>query len=733
MTMPGAPILYYGDEIGMGDNIYLGDRNGVRTPMQWSPDRNGGFSRADPQRLYLPPVMDPIYGYEAVNVEAQLRNPSSLLHWTRRLVATRRGYQAFGRGTIAFLEPGNRKILAYVREHGDEAILCVANLSRVPQAVELDLARFEGRVPVELLGQEPFPPVGKLPYLFTLAGHGYMAFRLARDAKPPGWHEERLVTRRIPVLVLAANWQQVLDRAGAAPQPGEFFVHASHERLRDEVLLPYLRQRRWFAARSEPVADTRVTLLAPWRIEGATWSLVFLEVDLAAGGCQRYFIPMGIDWESRSHDPMEKYGNNAIVRVRHRDRVGVFYAAFADSAFTRSVARAMGANLDVPVGPGRLRFSSTAAYGPLAGAIAEEVRVPAVEQSNTAVFFGNRLFLKGYRRMRDGVNPELELGRFLTEVSPFPNIAPVLGAMEYVREGEEPVTLAILQKFIENQGDLWQLTCQHLGNMLAPAHPAATGAESPGEAAAFEFHLRRMALLGRRICELHRALCVTTGDPAFDPEPITQADVQAWKATVGKEMDESFAALDAALPGLDAAVREQAAALVQRREALRARVSGVKAPGPQVMKTRFHGDLHLGQVLVAQDDFVIVDFEGEPARSMAERRAKSSVLRDVAGMLRSFSYAAHAARMRRTPGATPTEASLAAVAAWERDAAVHFRDGYRRASPGLASVPQDAAAFQSLLELFLVEKALYELRYELAQRPDWVSIPLRGLLELAGP
>ena len=181
MTMPGAPILYYGDEIGMGDNIYLGDRNGVRTPMQWSPDRNAGFSRADPQRLYLPPIMDSVYGYEAVNVEAQLRNPSSLLQWTRRLIATRRRYQAFGRGSLAFLEPGNRKVLAFLREHEGEAMLCVANLSRFPQAVELDLARFEKRVPVELFGQESFPPIGKLPYFVTLPGHGYAVMNITRN------------------------------------------------------------------------------------------------------------------------------------------------------------------------------------------------------------------------------------------------------------------------------------------------------------------------------------------------------------------------------------------------------------------------------------------------------------------------------------------------------------------------------------------------------------------------
>jgi maltose alpha-D-glucosyltransferase / alpha-amylase len=240
-----------------------------------------------------------------------------------------------------------------------------------------------------------------------------------------------------------------------------------------------------------------------------------------------------------------------------------------------------------------------------------------------------------------------------------------------------------------------------------------------------------MALLGRRLAELHRALCVKTGDPAFDPELITQKDVSAWTKAIEREMEASFEALAAARESLDATARGEARALEARRERLRARVRATRAPRAAVMKTRFHGDLHLGQVLVAQDDFIIVDFEGEPGRPMSERRAKSSVLRDVAGMLRSFGYAAHAAQLRREPGAGPSQAALEAVAGWERDAAKHFREGYMRAGAGVASIPADPAEFQSLLDLFLVEKALYELRYELAQRPDWVLIPLRGLLELA--
>ena len=727
MTMPGAPILYYGDEIGMGDNIYLGDRNGVRTPMQWSPDRNAGFSRADPQKLYLPPIMDPVYGFQSVNVEAQLRSSSSLLHWTRRVVATRNRYKAFGRGTISFLEPGNRKVLAYVREWEDEAILCVANLSRVSQAVELDLSRFDERVPVELLGQEAFPPIGNLPYLLTLPGHGYFAFRLAKDARPPAWHEDRLTPRRLPVLVLANGWQNVLEGRVPNPRPDQVFINATHEKLRDEVLRQYVATRRWYAAKGEKVDDLRMSHVAEWKSATGSWYAAFLDVKLANGGEQRYFVPMGVEWETRTNDPSETLAAAAITRVRYRDRVGIFYGAYANPEFGRALAIAMGRNEEVPLGGGRLKFTSTSLYPEFEPAVHEDVKVPGLEQSNTGVFFGNRLFLKGYRRMRVGVNPELELGRFLTEKSPFPNIAPLVGYAEYFEDGgDEPITLAVLQKFVENQGDLWTLTLEHLGRTLqTPPVVTQPNTENAPEAAAADFHLSRMATLGRRIGELHRALAMHTGDAAFDPEPVTQADVDAWKTRVAAELDETFRQIEA-LQGEK--LREQVAPLLAAREKLRARISDIAVPLGQLTKTRYHGDLHMGQVLVAQDDFIIVDFEGEPGRSLEERRAKTCVMRDVAGMVRSFGYA-HAAAARRE--APPTEGRGTLLGDWERDAVQCFLQGYREATQGVSSVPGDAAAFRALLDFFVLEKALYELRYEVANRPDWVDIPLRGLMEVA--
>jgi maltose alpha-D-glucosyltransferase/alpha-amylase len=185
-SLPGSPVLYYGDEIAMGDNIFLGDRDGVRTPMQWTPDRNGGFSRADFAQLYAPPLMDPVYGYQAVNVEAQLRTPTSLLRWLRRFIALRKEHPVFGMGTYEPLKTTNHRVFAHVRRFEDDIALCVHNIARSAQAVELDLTRFVGRYPEEMFGRTRFPAVGELPYLLTLAPRGFFWFLLKQEDETRG-------------------------------------------------------------------------------------------------------------------------------------------------------------------------------------------------------------------------------------------------------------------------------------------------------------------------------------------------------------------------------------------------------------------------------------------------------------------------------------------------------------------------------------------------------------------
>ena len=725
LSMPGSPIIYYGDEIGMGDNIFLGDRNGVRTPMQWSPDRNAGFSRADPQRLYLPPIMDAIYGYEAVNVEAQLREPGSLLNWMRRMLAVRKTSRAFGRGRLTFLRPGNRKVLAYLRELGDEAILCVANLGRSAQPVELDLARFKGRVPLELLGRTPFPPIGELPYMLTLPAHGFYWFKLSTDAPVPSWHEERLAREDLAVLILFDGWLSFF-RDRVVP-----WRIAMAEKVRNqfeaEVLPSYVQTQRWFAAKGEAVKAARLLDHVLWETPTGKWMVATFNTEGSAEpAC--YFIPLSLAWEDTEEDRMRALAPVTIAKVRQQANVGVLADAFGDEAFCRAVAQAIGRGGDIPTAKGVLRFTPSRRYAALAGSelAALPVGMPHGQSTNTIVTLGERLFLKGYRRLRPGITPEVEIGRFLTDVVQFANCVPLAGVMEHVDADGVVTTLAVLQAYVRNQGDGWVFTLEYLARFFDTQRALP---ETPSDV--HGAYLALVQTLGLRTAELHRAFTHRTGDPAFDPEPASAQDFAQWKQRVREDAAVALDLLAQRLPQLPAAVGGDARSLLERRDQVLARIESLPLPTGAVGKARHHGDYHLGQVLVSKNDFLITDFEGEPERTLAERRRKHSPLRDAAGMLRSFSYAAGAALARAIT--TPEdEARLAPLAAdWEAQTRAAFMSAYDQTARG-AGLYVSEEDMRALVALFELEKALYELRYELNNRPDWVRWPLAGITRLVG-
>lgn len=736
MTMPGSPILYYGDEIGMGDNIYLGDRNGVRTPMQWSPDRNAGFSKADPQRLYLPTIMDPVYGFEAVNVEAQSRSSSSLLHWTRRLIMARKQYQAFGRGTLEFLEPGNRKILAYLRRYEDETILCVANLSHTPQPVELDLAASRGCLPVELLARTVFPPIGELPYLLTLHPYGFYTFRLTTEADVPNWHQEYLPPPELPMLVLLEGWQTFGELPAHVSEVRRLMAARTREQLQRDVLAPYIISKRWYGGKGKPIEKARLSSEGGWVTPSGNWLFTLVDVIPQGEPLQTYLLPLGISWERQEEEARTRSLQPwALARVRQQAHTGILYSALGDDQFCGSLVRAIGADAEVEFGDGRLRFFRTAAFDALATGWEEEaIRRPALEQSNTSVFFGDRLFLKMYRRLHVGVNPELEMGLFLTETSPFEHVVPIAGGIEYVRGDGSTMTLGLLQGYVENQGDGWHATIDYLERFLTGAQvqgatvPAEPAQEEPEPHAAYIF---LADILGRRVGELHRALAVNSGDPRFDPEPVTADELSQWIQRIVSEAKETLALLQERREQLPESVQALAERLLSLRDDLLAQIESAQMEAPDFAKTRLHGDLHLGQVLLVENDFILVDFEGEPARPMAERSCKGPVLRDVAGILRSYNYAAKAA-LKVVAAERPAllDACAPLLDEWESIASRSFLNGYREAIGDAPSYPADAEAAQRLLDLFLIEKALYEIRYELSNRPSWLIVPLSGLLQL---
>ncbi len=716
MSMPGTPVLYYGDEIGMGDNIFLGDRNGVRTPMHWSPDRNGGFSRADPARLYSPAIMDPVYGFQSVNVEAQQRNPSSLLNWTRRLIAMRKAYHAFGRGSLSFLYPGNRKVLAYLRQHGAETMLCVANLSRATQPVELDLAAFKGRVPVEVLGGTALPPIGELPYFVTLAPYGFFWFLLREEAEAPAWLESLRGSRReVVTLVLARGVNSLLEN-----EPKRNFELA--------VLPEFVAQQRWFAGKGKRMEAMRLIDLAEIEVAGCIWALTFLDVALGGDGSQRYFLPLRLAFGPEAEDPVYALQPQVLARARKGSRIGVLIDATYDEQFVGALVAAMAGDQRVPTARGEeIRFigSERLRAQPMVDAPAQRL---GREQSNTSLSLGDTMVLKVLRRIAPGIHPELEVNRFLTEVG-FRNTPAFLGAIE-LAQSDGAWALAALQARVQNQGDGWTWTMDHLRRVLDEAQmmaaPQEAGADPHGIYGAL------IATLGLRVAEMHHAFATPVEDPAFAPEPVSSADLQRWAEDARVQGRAARAALEACRDSISPELKGEADGLLADWAAVERQIGAFVPAGASFLKTRLHGDIHLGQVLLCKDDFAIIDFEGEPARPIEERRAKHCILKDVAGMLRSFDYAAAASvadRLELQPQGR--EAVIGAAEAWQQLARNRFLDGYHGAIEGLASHPAAEDA-DRLLQLFLMEKVLYEIAYEGANRPGWINIPLSGFLRLIG-
>jgi maltose alpha-D-glucosyltransferase/alpha-amylase len=719
LSMPGTPVIYYGDEIGMGDNIHLGDRDGVRTPMQWSVDRNGGFSRADTASLVLPPIMDPLYGFQAVNVEAQSRDAHSLLNWMRRMLAVRKQQKAFGRGSLKLLYPRNRRILAYLREYthpgGEtETILCVANVSRSAQAVELDLPSFAGRVPVEMIGGSAFPPIGQLPYLLTLPPYGFHWFLLAAEARLPSWHTP--APEPLPdlhTLVLRKDVSEILE------QP----VRGLLER---EVLPNYLPKRRWFGAKNEKLLGTRIAEAVV--LPDTSRPILLAEIELRTDkGLQRYLLPLGFVPETDIVTALPQ--QLALARVRRGRHVGYLTDAFALDALARGILDHLRKATVLPTSSGKLCFLPTSRMKELEMAADAEIRRVAAEQSNSSLIVGDKAILKLIRHIAGGQHPEAEMGRTLTERG-YRNIAPMLGEVTRIEADGKPQVLAVVQGFMHNQGDAWAWTLNVLERVTRDLAQA-----SSDELEAADQPLRELmdfaGVLGRRLGEMHRTLAEPSDDPAFAPEAAGEADVAEWGQRVGARIDEACDALERVGERADPVERELVASLLARREALRGLAVSLAARGAGSLRIRIHGDFHLGQVLVAQGDAYLIDFEGEPLLALAERRRKTSPYRDVAGLLRSLDYAAAVALSQAAPPAADAMALREALEARYRQASAQaFLDAYRDATAELHA-RQDPRREAALIELFTLEKAAYEIAYEAANRPAWLGVPLRGLVAIA--
>ncbi len=704
LSMPGTPVIYYGDEIGMGDNIHLGDRDGVRTPMQWSPDRNGGFSRADAEQLVLPAIANPLYGYASLNVETQTRDGHSLLNWMRRMLALRSQHQVFGRGTLEFLYPGNRKVFAYLRRDENQTILCVANLARSPQAVELDLSAFNGRVPVEMTGGSAFPPIGELTYLLTLPPYGFYWFDLRTADSAPDWHAAA------PEML--AEYATLVMRRGMADIAGE----TMRTQLARDILPNYLQARRWFGAKDRKLDNVQLNFIAA--LDNTPDSPALFSVTAKFGNEeQHYLLPLGVAWDNQDAPVLAR--QLALANVRRGSRVGALTDAFAVPAFARILIDLLARNATLSAGAAEVHFRAepNADLGALVDA---PLRWLSAEQSNSSLVYDDRAVLKLLRRPRHGVQPEAEMGRQLSRLG-VTHIAQFLGEIS-IAQNDEATTIGILHAFVRNQGDAWQYTLDYLGRLIDDHVISANPETAEGEL--FVEYELFAAAIGRALGELHRALSTPTDDLAFAPETADQTDVERWRTHTLSEIDRAYAMMDASTAVSDADTQKLAVKLFGYRRSLVDRVRALRHAGAAI-KTRIHGDFHLGQILVSSGDAIIVDFEGEPHGSLEQRRAKSSPLRDVAGLLRSLHYAVASVGARddarlTVPMRDARDRLLTRFLNASREA---FLAAYR------SMLGDNASVNESLLDMFIIEKAAYELCYELANRPDWVHVPLRGLIE----
>ncbi|HEY4921774.1 MAG TPA: maltose alpha-D-glucosyltransferase [Xanthobacteraceae bacterium] len=706
-SLPGTPIIYYGDEIGMGDNIYLGDRNGVRTPMQWTPDRNGGFSRCDPARLYSPPVMDPVYGYEAVNVEAQSRSLSSLLSWTKRMIAVRKSSKVFGYGSLAFLRPANRAVFAYVREHQGEVLLCVANLSRSAQAAEIDLSAWRGWTPMEMLGRSEFPAIRDEPYLVTLAPYGFLWFRLMENLE------------RREILPVVPEFATLVLAPGRPPLQAR--TRAMFER---EVLPIYLARARWFADKGAGHIRAHVKVNIPVIAGDKRVDLTLVEVT-GARATADYVMPLAVRWSRFDH---EREKPNAVGAVRQGPREGTLFDVAAQDEWISLLLDKICASETVEADGRRLEFRPSSRLTREACAFEGPVRAVDTEQSNSTALVGEKLVVKLFRRLAPGVNPEIEIGRFLTDVVGFPNSPALLGAVELIEDGERS-SVAVVHEFIGNQGEAWTVTSAYLDRFVEEQRLlAAEDAAQSSELAAYQ---RLMAQIGLRLAQMQIALASRDDVADFRPEPITAQDSAGWIAGIlarATRVRERLAAQRAGLSEPDHVMAEQ---LLDATRSLDATLRGLVPQNLDARKIRTHGDFHLGQVLIAKDDVFIIDFEGEPNRTIADRRAKSAAARDVAGLVRSIDYSTTAALERALANAPDEQGKLApALAIWRDISAATFVAAYREALSDVRLWPQEREEADRLLDFFLIEKAFYEIEYELSHRPQWLRVPLAGILRI---
>ncbi|MBA2243027.1 MAG: putative maltokinase, partial [Chthoniobacterales bacterium] len=682
--------------------------------MQWSADRNAGFSRANPQQLFLPIIIDPEYNYEAINVENQQKNLSSLLWWTRRVIAMRKNFKAFSRGSFVFLYPENAKVLAFLRQYEDETVVVVVNLSRFSQVAELDLSRFSGCALIEVFGQNYFPAIKESPYVLTLGPHTHFWFMVG--AQPES--ASRAVHRDVPTLDLAPDLATLLN--------GD-----QRKIIEREVLPDYVRNRRWFGSKARSISGMRVAEQIPVSDEPDAARLWFVEVIYRDGAPETYTLPVQIARGDGAREVAQSAPHAVIARFASSEEI-ILQDAVWDAGFRQHLFRLMAESTRFPGTSGELLGTPGSALAHNGAALSSQV--VNVEQSNSSMVFENKFFLKLYRKLEDGLNPDVEMTRFLSEKTGFANVPAFAGSIEYRKENGEPTVVCAMQSAVASEGDAWEMTLDSVSRfyerVLARKADLQSDIVSAGPIVnelIGGVYPERVKLLGQRTAELHLALASEQDDKSFAPETFNAMGQRSVFQNMRALLRRSWELLGKKLPELPVTFREEAAEVHRAEKEILAQQQRILDRIGGAAKIRIHGDYHLGQVLYTGKDFFILDFEGEPARPLSERKLKRSALRDVAGMMRSYQYAAYSALWQTAmrPEDVPFLERWADL--WYRQMSSTFLQSYLKTSAGAPFVPKDEDDLQVMLEAYLLDKAIYEIGYELNNRPDWVVIPIRGI------
>ena len=721
LSLPGTPVIYYGDEIGMGDNYYLGDRDGVRTPMQWSPDKNAGFSNADPQQLFLPLVIDPHYHYTSVNVENQEKNPSSFLWWKRRVLAKRRQYKAFGRGSLEFVNTSNPKILAFIRSFEEETILVVVNLSRYSQHVELDLSDFAGNTPVEVFSRNEFPVISDEPWSFSMQFKNYFWFEL----RPPGKKLFPKIAREKQRQDFSQkDWDQMT------------------EELRNTVknsLYDYLVQIKWFRGDSRKLRHIEV--LDAIRVQngpGSPW-LFIVRLDLIEAANDIYLMPVSLALNNHASRIRAHYPDSVISPLVIDGTEGFIYDGAVDKKLhdvlfdlLRRRSQLKGFN-GVIKGKSGSRLKKLLAEG---GGLTPHLITS--KHTNSSIVYGDSFFLKIYRSPQEGENPEVEIMKNLTRHTSFTHIPSYLGRLEYKSPEMENTSVGLLMELIPNVETAWDMTqtsIEGFFDKLLSEREKYSPVTGSGEVLPDEFidpfYLEMISLLGQRTAEMHLALASLKDDFQFRPEKFSllyqKSLYQSLRTFTRRTFNEIRSAAD--IPEKYHDLLKQ---ILDSEEIFLSATRSVLENGKiDGMKIRVHGNYKLDKVLFTGKDFKFINFEGELEREWSVRRIKHSPVKDVASLLSSFHfsiYKGYFSRMEFVPseGHQPLEV----LEQWYNRVAEKFLAAYTDTAHTGNIIPDDGQQLRNLLNVYMYEKAVQELKVFMREDPECMVIPLKVLQKI---